>query len=96
MVMLVLLVVVGAPLIEEFVYRGLLQRSIAARISAPVALVLGSAWFALIHFRPVEYPGLFIAGMVFGGCLMVTGRLGTAITAHAAFNLAGLFQVWAA
>jgi membrane protease YdiL (CAAX protease family) len=93
---LALLVVVGAPLIEEFVYRGLLQRSIATQVSPLLALLLGSAWFALIHFRPVEYPGLFIAGLVFGGCLMVTGRLGTAITAHAAFNLAGLAQVWVA
>lgn len=96
MVVLVLLVVVGAPMIEEFVYRGLLQRSIAARVSAPVALVTGSAWFALIHFRPVEFPGLFVAGLIFGGCLMVTGRLGTAITAHAAFNAAGLAHVWTA
>jgi uncharacterized protein len=96
MVVLVLLVVVGAPLIEEFVYRGLLQRSIATRVSAPLALLLASAFFALIHFRPVEYPGLFVAGVIFGACFMVTQRLGTAIVAHAAFNLAGLVQVWAA
>lgn len=95
-VVLVLLVVVGAPLVEEFVYRGLLQRSIATQVSAPVALLVGSGWFALIHFRPVEFPGLFVAGLIFGGCLMVTDRLGTAIAAHAAFNMAGLAQVWTA
>jgi len=91
---LVMLVVVGAPVIEEFVYRGLLQRSLATRFSAPIALVIGATWFALIHFRPVEYPGLFVAGLVFGAALMWTGRLGTAVVAHASFNLAGLALVW--
>ena len=29
-----------------------------------------------IHFRPVEYPGLFVFGLVVGACLLVTRRLG--------------------
>lgn len=91
---LVLLVVIGAPLVEEFVYRGLLQRSFAARISEPLALLAASAWFAVIHFRALELPGLFVAGLVFGACLLVTGRLGTAIIAHAAFNATALAAVW--
>jgi membrane protease YdiL (CAAX protease family) len=94
MVMLVLVVVVGAPIVEELVYRGLLQQSFAARINDPLALVAASLWFAVIHFRPLEYPGLFVAGLVFGACFLVTGRLTTAIVAHAAFNLTGLLAVW--
>lgn len=93
-VALVLLVVVGAPVIEELVYRGLLQRSFAARISDPLALLAASAWFAVIHFRALELPGLFVAGLVFGACLLVTGRVGTAIIAHAAFNATALAAVW--
>lgn len=93
-VLLVLLVVVGAPLIEELVYRGLLQRSFAARISDPLALLAASAWFAVIHFRALELPGLFVAGLVFGICLLVTKRLGTAIVAHASFNATALLAVW--
>jgi uncharacterized protein len=94
LVVLVVIVVIGAPVVEELVYRGLLQQSWAASVSRPVALLIASVWFAVIHFRPVEYPGLFVAGLVFGGCLIITGRLGTAIIAHAAFNLAGLAMVW--
>jgi uncharacterized protein len=93
---LVFVVVVGAPLVEELVYRGLLQRSMAARLSDPLALVGASLWFAVIHFRPVEYPGLFVAGLVFGACLLVTGRLGTAIAAHVGFNATGILTVWLA
>lgn len=95
-VVLALLVVVGAPLVEELVYRGLLQRSFAARISDSIALVVASAWFAVIHFRLLELPGLFVAGLVFGGCLLVTGRVGTAVVAHAAFNATALLTVWPA
>jgi membrane protease YdiL (CAAX protease family) len=31
---------------------------------------------------------------VFGACFLATGRLGTAIVAHAAFNTTGLLAVW--
>jgi len=90
MVMLVLMVCIGAPIVEELVYRGLVQGSLANRLSQVPALVIGAAFFALIHFRPVEYPGLFAAGLVFGACLLVTGRLGPAVAAHLGFNVTGL------
>jgi hypothetical protein len=87
---LVLVVVVGAPIVEELVYRGLLQGALARRIDDVVAVVVVAAWFALIHFRAVEYPGLFAIGLVFGACAMITGRLGMSIWAHVAFNATGL------
>ncbi len=92
-VLLVVIVVVGAPIIEELVYRGLIQRSTTAMVGALPGLVATSAWFAIIHFSPVEYPGLFLAGLAFGGCVVATGRIGAAIVAHAAFNAAGIVTV---
>jgi membrane protease YdiL (CAAX protease family) len=89
-VVLFLLVVIGAPLVEEVVYRGLLQRPLLDRLPA-LPVVLGvAALFAVIHFRPVEYPGLFAAGLVFGVCAWRTGRIGMAVAAHVAFNATGL------
>jgi membrane protease YdiL (CAAX protease family) len=90
MVLLVLMVCVGAPLVEELVYRGLLQGSFAARINHVPALLAASALFALVHFRPVEYPGLLVIGLVCGTCALVTGRLGMAIACHIGFNVTGL------
>ena len=90
MVLLVLMVCVGAPIVEELVYRGLLQRSFAARFDHVLAWIAASAWFAVIHFRPIEYPGLFVFGLVAGACLLVTGRLGMPIATHVAFNVTGL------
>lgn len=92
-VLLVLVVVVGAPFVEELVYRGLVQRSLSVATGASSGLLLASILFAIIHFSPVEYPGLLVAGLVFGLCSAVAGRLGPAIMAHAAFNAAGLATV---
>ncbi len=90
---LVLVVVVGAPLVEELVYRGLLQGAVTRRFGAIVGVVAVAAWFALVHFRPVEYPGLLLFGLVLGGCALRTRRLGLGIVTHMAFNAAGLIMV---
>ena len=90
MVLLVLMVCVGAPVVEELVYRGLVQGSLADRVNPLPAWLAASALFALIHFRPVEYPGLLVIGLVCGACALVTGRLGMAIACHVGFNVTGL------
>lgn len=89
-VLLALVVVVGAPVVEELMYRGLLQRSLVGRIGPAFGLLAAGVWFALVHTEPVEYPGLLLAGLVFGAFVVATGRIGGAIVAHAAFNAAGL------
>lgn len=89
-VVLVLIVVFGAPIVEELMYRGLIQRSLNGAIGVAPALVVASIWFAFVHQSPVEYPGLFLAGLLFGGCVAATKRVGPAILTHAAFNATGL------
>ncbi len=91
---LVLIVVVGAPFVEELLYRGLLQGAFSRRIDDVLAVVVVAAWFALSHFRHVEYVGLFVVGLVIGVCALVTRRIGMSIVAHMAFNATGL--VWVA
>jgi len=88
--LLIVVVVLGAPLVEELVYRGLLQGALTRRLTDVLGLVLAAAWFALIHFQPVEYPGLFVAGLTFGACMVWTDRLGMGVLAHMAFNASAL------
>ncbi len=95
-VLLIVIVVIGAPLVEELVYRGLLQGAAGRRLHqwrGWLALVLVAALFALVHFVPVEYPGLFLVGLVLGTCALRTGRLGMSVLAHFAFNATGLVLV---
>jgi membrane protease YdiL (CAAX protease family) len=90
---LVVVVVIGAPFVEELMYRGLLQGAALRRLHDAVAVVLVAAFFALIHFRWVELPGLFVFGLILGTCALRTRRLGMGIAAHMAFNATGLLLV---
>ena len=92
-VALILMVVVGAPIVEELVYRGLLQGATRRRFGAVASVLVVAAFFALIHFRPVEYPGLFAFGLVLGCCAALTNRLGMGIVSHMAFNATALVLV---
>jgi membrane protease YdiL (CAAX protease family) len=84
--LLVVLVVVGAPIIEELFFRGLLLRSIEARWSDSLALVASSILFGLAHFELLQLPALVMFGLVAGYCAQRTGRLGMSIWAHVGFN----------
>ena len=89
-VVLFAVVTIGAPLVEELVYRGLLLGAARRRINDGVALVAVAAFFAIIHFRPVEYPGLFAFALILGVCVAVTDRIGMSVLAHVAFNATAL------
>ncbi|MFP5318059.1 MAG: type II CAAX prenyl endopeptidase Rce1 family protein [Acidimicrobiia bacterium] len=86
-------VTLGAPLVEELFFRGLLLRSLTTRFGPIPALLLQAALFALAHFSPTlglknvsVMAVIGTAGVVFG----ITARrwrVGTSVVAHGAFNL---------
>ncbi|MDQ6615814.1 MAG: CPBP family intramembrane metalloprotease, partial [Actinomycetota bacterium] len=83
---LVLFLAVGAPIVEELFFRGLLLRSLS-RWFGPLAGIAGSAVvFGLAHFELLQLPALIIFGLILGALAHKTGRLGPAVVAHAAFN----------
>lgn len=92
-VLLALVVVVGAPIVEELLYRGFVQLGLARRIGGLAALFVTAVWFTLVHLSPPEFPGLFAFALVLGICAARTGRLGMAVAAHVAFNATGLLLV---
>lgn len=89
-VVLVLLVVVGAPLVEEIVYRGMVQPGLVSRWGAGIGVWATAILFAAIHLVPVEFPGLLSFALVLGWARQRTGRLGLPIVTHMAFNATGL------
>ncbi|MEJ7585109.1 MAG: type II CAAX endopeptidase family protein [Acidimicrobiales bacterium] len=84
--LLVLIVVMGAPVVEELFFRGLLQRSVSRRIGAVGAVAITAVVFGLTHFQPLQVPALAAFGAVLGLLALRTGRLGPGIVAHLAFN----------
>lgn len=85
-VAIVAIVVIGAPLVEELLYRGLILRALDSRLNDVLALVLSALWFAAAHLQGVQFPGLIAFGVVLGFCAQSTGRLGMGVLAHASFN----------
>jgi hypothetical protein len=85
-VLLVLIVVVGAPIVEELFFRGLLMRSIENRFGVVVGVLASSLLFGAIHVQPLQLPALAAFGLVAALLTVTTGRLGPAIWAHVAFN----------
>lgn len=93
MIVLILIVVVGAPLVEEIVYRGCLQANLVSTAGVSAGVFLTAAIFAAIHLSPVEFPGLFVFALLLGYAREKTGTLGLPIVTHFAFNATGLLIV---
>ncbi len=91
--LLFVLIIVGAPFVEELFFRGLLLGGLARRLDDWPAMATCSALFAATHFQLAQFPGLFVVGFGFALLARRAGRLGPAIVAHLAFNAAGVWLV---
>lgn len=85
-VLLIAIVVIGAPIVEELFFRGLLLRSVEKRFGTAWAVATTSILFGAIHLQLAQFPALATAGLVFATLTVRTGRLGPAIWAHIGFN----------
>jgi len=85
-VLLVLIVAIAAPIIEELFFRGLLLRAIEKRSGPTWALWVSSLIFGAVHLQLLQFPALTLIGLVLGWLTLRYGRLGPAIWAHIAFN----------
>lgn len=89
---------IGAPLVEELFFRGLLQRSLA-RVGI-AAVIVQAVVFGMIHFTPDEgrgnvgiVLGVGVFGLVLGLAARHYGRLGPSIIGHALFNAAAVLPL---
>jgi len=87
---LLLFIAVGAPVVEELFFRGLLLRSLLQRTRPFVAIPISAVIFGLAHFEALQFAGLSIFGLALGVLVWRTRRLGPSIGAHVAFNAAAV------
>lgn len=92
------LVVVKAPLIEEWLCRGIMWDAMR-RISGPVATVLAtSLLFAFLHILGgggyLELPHRFVAGVIFGILRWKTNSIWPSVTAHFLNNLGAMIYMF--
>jgi uncharacterized protein len=84
----VIMVGVGAPLSEEFLFRGYLYSALApSRLGTVGAAVITSASFAALHgYSLVGILQVFVVGLVFAAMLARTGSLRVTMFCHALYN----------
>ncbi len=84
--LLILLVVIGAPIVEELFFRGFLMGALERTSGRAGALWISALFFGVVHFEPLQTPALVLFGLVAGLLVQRYGRLGPSIFAHMGFN----------
>ena len=87
-------VVFIAPLLEEVLYRGILQRTLTSLdLGRWTGIVITSTVFVMMHVGAARWhalPALFLLSLGFGWVYERTGRLAAPIAMHVMFNALNL------
>lgn len=75
-----------APLLEETVFRGFLLPSLAKVMPTPVAVLLSSVAFGLVHLSPRDTPQLTALGILLGFSYVRSRNLLTPMMIHGTWN----------
>ena len=90
MAIFALLVMVGAPVVEELFFRGLMFSALRKRgLSTVLTIVVTAVVFAAFHLEPVRFLILLPTGLVLGWLRWRTGSTGAAMVAHGIVNAPG-------
>lgn len=80
-------VMVGAPIVEEIAFRGMVFNSLRKRgLGAVWTVLISAAVFAAFHFEPVRFFILLPIGVLYGWLRWKTGAVGAPIIAHMVNN----------
>jgi membrane protease YdiL (CAAX protease family) len=83
-------IAIAAPIVEELLFRGLLQNALAKYMPIWGAILLSSFLFALVHLQLYAIPALMSLSIAFGYLYHRTGSLRTNIILHMANNVFAL------
>lgn len=92
---LALVAVVAAPLLEELVFRGLVQGALERRRGPSTAILLTSSIFAVFHWLPTLLPLYLFLGAAFGYAVWATRSIWAGVLLHAANNSVAVLQMGA-
>lgn len=71
----IITLVVMAPLLEEFLCRGIILESVRAKYGVVAALFLSSAFFAVLHGHPALAVNAFVMGLILGFIYIETNSI---------------------
>ena len=80
-------VVLLAPVVEEFIFRGALLSGLSRSVGNTKAVLLSALAFMLFHMNPSQTVYQFFLGVVCGFAVVYSGKLIAGIVIHAVSNL---------
>lgn len=82
-----LMIMVGAPIVEEIAFRGMLFNALRKRgVGAAWTIIITAVVFSAFHFEPIRFFLLLPIGLMYGWVRWKTGSLGAAMVAHGVNN----------
>jgi hypothetical protein len=96
LVLLLLLVAVVVPIVEELFFRGMIYPLLRYRWGAGIAIGTSAAIFAVFHFVPLLMPALFFVGLILGYLREQSGSVLPGVLLHAMQNAIALLAFQAA
>lgn len=101
-VALIVIACIGAPIVEELFFRGLVQNRLVQRFGLGVGLPVASVLFGAAHMigwiglpTVIQAWAVSFGGLVLGVTYHYSKRLGAAMIAHSLFNAVALVALWA-
>ena len=98
--LLVAVVCIGAPVVEEVFFRGFLQTRLVGRFGTAVGIGLGSLLFGAAHLIGWDGPlslanawAIAGGGLTLGAARHYSGRLGPAVMGHVFFNVQAVLAI---
>ena len=91
---MIALAAVIAPVTEELIFRAGIFRYARTRLPRWAALLLPACLFAALHNHLPSFAPLVVLGVVFSLAYERTGRIGTAMVAHALFNAYSVLRIF--
>lgn len=87
---------VGAPVLEEALFRGILLPGLARNYGPTKAILQTSLLFGIIHFNPSQSLSAFLIGLFLGWLYVRTQSLWACILVHATNNIAAWMMLYRA
>ena len=84
---IIFVVVIGAPIVEEYLFRGVLFEELAKICSSKATIFLTALVFGIYHFNIVQTPNTFFMGLVMAYVYYKTRSIKAPIIIHATNNI---------
>jgi membrane protease YdiL (CAAX protease family) len=92
---LVFIIVIAAPIVEETIFRGVLLPSLASRLGQPWGVGITVVVFAALHLNPFSFAPILLVGWALAALFLRSRSLWVSIACHSVFNGIGVLVLLA-